>query len=525
VQSARRLRVQALLYAFAFLVSEVPALLIFPDARAAYVASPVRWVPSAVSVATALLVCAATFSRRIPAGAVMTLGLAFEVVGSFGIATAQYLDGSQYATMPPWAGLSWVAVWVLGFAAIVPSPPNRVLVASLASVSSVPLTVGLVIAADPVLRIAPLPFFVVLVLPYLIVVVIAYVSARVIYGLGKEVARARELGSYRLEERLGQGGMGEVWRASHRLLARPAAVKLMRPDVSTARDPVKRAELSARFEREAQATASLRSPHTVELYDFGVTEEGVFYYVMELLDGFDCGTLVDRFGPVPVERAVHLLSQVCHSLGEAHAAGLTHRDIKPANVFVCRRGRDADVVKVLDFGLVKARHEDGATALDLTRDHAVRGTPAFMAPEQILGDRVLDGRADLYAMGCVGYWLVTGQRVFTGASTMDTLVQHAHAMPVPPSARTENRIPAAFDRLILDCLAKNPDDRPGSADVVSARLAAIDDGSAWTPERARAWWQANHPPTDPSAGDSAAVRARRQASRDDRPWRRKLTMS
>jgi serine/threonine-protein kinase len=490
-QAARRLRVQLLLYSFAFFVSNPLTAVLFPADRAQFLASPLRWAPSTISIVAALLIVAITLSRRVPVAAVLALGLVFEVIGSFGIAAAQYLDASRWVHSPPWGGLSWVAVWVLGFAVIVPNPPRHALAASLASVSAVPLTVGFVMAVDPAgPNLRPLPFFFHLVLPYLVIVVIAYVAARVVYQIGTEVTRARELGSYRLVERLGQGGMGEVWRAKHRLLARPAAIKLMRPDVLGGRG--RSDEVKARFEREAQATASLRSPHTVALYDFGVADDGRFYYVMELLDGFDCDTLVERFGPVPAARAVHLLLQVCHSLAEAHANGLTHRDVKPANVLVCRYGRDEDFVKVLDFGLVKSHTDAGVTAVDVSRDHAVRGTPAFMAPEQILGHAV-DGRTDIYAVGCLAYWLVTGQRVFTGTSGMDMLLKHAHAVPEPPSRRTENVVPAPLDRLVLDCLAKDPSERPASADVVRARLDDIGAADPWSPDRIHTWWQLHHP--------------------------------
>jgi serine/threonine-protein kinase len=329
-----------------------------------------------------------------------------------------------------------------------------------------------------------------LVLPYLLVVLIAYVGARIVYHLGTEVTRARELGSYELVERLEQGGMGEVWRARHRLLARPAAIKMMRHEPEGGSTVERWDELKARFEREAQATASLRSPHTVELYDFGVADDGAFYYVMELLDGFTLGALVERFGPVPAERAVHLLRQTCHSLGEAHAAGLVHRDVKPANVFVCRQGRDVDFVKVLDFGLVKELAP--VRDIQMTAQHLAGGTPAFMSPEQVLGDRPVDGRSDIYALGCVAYWLVTGELVFAGKTAIETMMQHVHETPPAPSQRTELEIPEALDAAILACLAKNPDDRPASADALASTLASIET-PAWTPEDAKRWWDAHHP--------------------------------
>ena len=338
-------------------------------------------------------------------------------------------------------------------------------------------------------EIPPSLFLFRIVLPYLLVVAIAYVGARVIYNLGAELHRARELGSYRLVEQVGQGGMGEVWRASHRMLARPAAIKLIRPEMLGG-SPAERQSLHARFEREAQATAAMRSPHTIEVYDFGVADDGTFFYVMELLDGFDLGTLVERFGPIPQERAVHLLRQVCHSLAEAHAAGLIHRDIKPANVYVCRYGREMDFVKVLDFGLVKSQRGTERGDVTLTRAQGtIGGTPAFMSPEQALGDRPIDGRSDIYAVGCLAYWLVTGQLVFTGRTAMETMLQHTQATPVPASQRTELQIPASLDRLILDCLEKNPENRPATADAVTARLTAVELAGSWTSEDAWHWWE------------------------------------
>ena len=205
--------------------------------------------------------------------------------------------------------------------------------------------------------------------------------------MGREVVRARELGSYRLEERLGQGGMGEVWRARHRMLARPAAIKLIRRD-ALASDPASAEVAATRFEREAQVIASLQSPHTVELYDFGRTEDGALYYVMELLDGVDLDAFVRRFGPLPAERVVYLLCQACSSLAELHRRGLVHRDIKPANIYLCRRGIEHDVVKVLDFGLVKQlAPAELAKSRALTRTDAVAGTPDYMAPEMAMGNR------------------------------------------------------------------------------------------------------------------------------------------
>lgn len=492
-QSAWRLRIVALLYAFVFLVSDPVTAFFSPGEWDIFVSGVLQWGPSAVSIATALLVATATWSKRLDVGTVLSLGLIFQVVGSFGIAAAQYLEVNGYETAPPW-GLSWVAVWILSFTVIVPSPPRWALLAALASASAVPLVVGVVILTYGThVPITAQSFFIHIALPYLLVVLIAYVGARVVYGLGTQLKRARELGSYRLIDRIGHGGMGDVWLAQHRLLVRPAAIKLMRPESFRDFGVGRGSELAARFEREAQATSSLRSPHTIELYDFGVADDGTFYYVMELLDGCDLQELVERFGPVPPERAIHLLKQVCHSLAEAHGQGLIHRDIKPANVHVCRYGRDVDFVKVLDFGLVKPQPDRASTQLDITEAHAARGTPAFMAPEQVVGNRPVDGRSDLYAVGCLGYWLVTGQLVFAGRTVMETMVQHLQAKPEPPSRRTELDIPESFDALILACLEKDPDDRPPTADAVAARLNPIETRSTWSPERAQQWWDQHHP--------------------------------
>jgi serine/threonine-protein kinase len=246
--------------------------------------------------------------------------------------------------------------------------------------------------------------------------------------------------------------------------------------------------VARRFEREAQVIARLRSPHTVELFDFGRAEDGAFYYAMELLDGLDADSLIRRFGPIPPERAIYLLRQVCHSLSEAQSCGLVHRDIKPANIFLCRYGEEYDFVKVLDFGIVGSARDAADSSLVHTRENAVRGTPAFIAPEQAMGTAI-DGRADIYATGCLAYWFLTGQLVFTGETPMALLMHHAKTPPAPPSTRIDRRIPRAMDDLVLSCLAKEPANRPQSARELSLRLAELDGASAWTQDRAKSWWE------------------------------------
>jgi serine/threonine-protein kinase len=334
---------------------------------------------------------------------------------------------------------------------------------------------------------------------------LATVISRVLYGLRRQVAEVSELGQYLLEERIGGGGMGEVWRARHRLLIRPAAIKVIRPEaLGVAGDPEL---LLRRFEREARATAALKSPHTVQLYDFGAAEDGRLYYVMELLDGIDLDTLVRQYGPLPAERVVHILRQVCSSLQDAHGNGLVHRDIKPANVVISRAGTTFDFVKVLDFGLVKldtARRAEDEVVASLSRDGTAGGTPAFMAPEVILGAAQTDHRVDLYALGCVAYWLLTGKLVFEGVGVVEVMFNHAHTVPPRPSTRVELPIPAPLEDLVMDCLEKDPAKRPASAEAVSLQLDAVPLPPAWTVERAERWWAMHRPPS-PDARPVAAV--------------------
>jgi serine/threonine-protein kinase len=296
------------------------------------------------------------------------------------------------------------------------------------------------------------------------------------------------MGAYRLEERLGQGGMGEIWRARHHMLARPAAVKLVRLDAF--RDEAARRAALGRFEREAQMTARLSSPHTVRLYDFGVTESGVLYYAMELLDGLDLESLVKLEGPVRPERTVHFLIQACRSLAEAHALGLVHRDIKPANLFVCRQGEEYDVLKVLDFGLVRP----GVSRMDttLTGEATILGTPAFMAPEAATGDAV-GAPADLYALGCVGYWLLTGHHVFEGRTPVEVLLRHVKDAPASIRSRTTLEIPPALEAVLLACLEKDPLGRPRSAEALGDLLAGVPLTGSWTRAQAREAWNEIRP--------------------------------
>ena len=387
---------------------------------------------------------------------------------------------------------SWTAIVILASAMIMPTTPRRTLVGSLVAASMGPIAMGIgYLLGRPVLSPGAA---LVLYLPNFVWAVIATLPSAMFQRMGRQIREARELGSYELVEQLGAGGMGTVWRARHRLLARDAAIKLVKHEALGDTETAAQSQLR-RFEREAQATALLQSQHSIRLFDFGVTEDGSFYYVMELLDGRDLESLVKEFGPLPPERAMYLLGQICHSLAEAHARGMVHRDIKPANIFVCRMGLEFDFVKVLDFGLVQTRRADPSTAVTETLATAQQliGTPAYMAPEVILGRDDVDRRADVYAIGCVAFYLLTGTRVFQDGNQMQVLVDHVHAEPVPPSNRLGRPLPKEVDRLVMDCLRKHPEDRPKDAGELLQRITSCHLAGQWSAAHARTWWQARLP--------------------------------
>src|SRR6478672_10800500 len=347
----------------------------------------------------------------------LDLGLVFEVTLALCMSLTFHSVPIR-GDMPP-RGWTAVAVWILAYPLIVPATRGKTILATLAAAAMDPLGFLVTVAAGNPMP--PAGIVARMFLPTFLSACAALIVSRLVSKMTVEAGKGHDMGSYHLEELLGRGGMGEVWKASHRLLARSAAIKLIRPD-SFGGDG---RELVKRFEREAKATAALRSPHTVNLYDFGTTEDGTFYYVMEMLEGYDLETLVTQFGPLPPERAIHVLVQACHSLAEAHQGGLIHRDVKPANIYVCRYGLDWDFVKLLDFGLVKNAQVPMERGRPLTVAGVIAGTPGYMAPEMGLGSPDVDWRADIYALGCVGYWLLTGKPVFDLASSpMQVLMDH-----------------------------------------------------------------------------------------------------
>lgn len=321
------------------------------------------------------------------------------------------------------------------------------------------------------------PFLVSVALFSALAVALAAAGSQVIYGLRRSISRALQLGQYTLEGKIGEGGMGVVHKARHAMLRRPTAIKLLLPSRHDA-------GALARFEREVQLMSQLTHPNTVAVYDYGRSPDGIFYYVMEYLDGIDLQRLVRRHGPQPAARVIHVLEQLCGALDEAHGLGLIHRDVKPANVILCRRGGSSDVAKLVDFGLV---HEVARGAGPSAR--GIVGTPAFISPEAVTDPDRVGPASDLYALGATAYFLLTGTNVFEGKTPLEVCTQHATARPVAPSRRTTEQVPQALEALVLALLAKDPANRPANARAVAAALRAMPERVEWNEGEAQAWWR------------------------------------
>jgi len=402
--------------------------------------------------------------------------------------------------------ISWIGVVVLLFAAVLPVDPRQMLVAALVSVSMNPVTM-MITHVHGMSTMDALKSGILMHYPDFLLAGTAWAVSRVVTRLGRQVSKAREMGSYQLGELIKRGGMGEIYKATHRMLARPAAIKLIRAEMLGAEDGESADLAIKRFHREAEAAANLRSPHTVELFDFGITEDQTLYFVMELLEGVDLETLVRESGPLPARRVVHILRQACESLAEAHERGLVHRDIKPANIHLGKAGVRYDFVKVLDFGLVKSVHQPPSEDSLATAVGRTPGTPAYMAPEMSLGENV-DARSDIYALGCVGYFLLSGHLVFDGTSAFQIVAKHLRNDPVPPSMRARVDIPREVEAAILKCLAKKPEDRFGSVIEFSKALESTR-LRPWTDEEALASWRTRQAgvvvPPSPAASDRAEL--------------------
>jgi serine/threonine-protein kinase len=410
--------------------------------------------------------------RRLETGALVGGCLLFALM-ALGLAQAHWRVGED-PSMALYAGLLASVNTVAARAIIVPSTPARTLASGAAAMAPlVPVAGAIASGAAAVVNVATW---------CAVSLAIATVGSRVIFGLRREAARVRRLGQYTLEARIGGGGMGVVYRASHAMLRRPTAIKLLPPD--RAGDAA-----LARFEREVQMTAQLSHPNTVAIYDYGRTPDGVFYYAMEYLDGINLEELVARDGPQPPGRVVGILVQVCGSLAEAHERGLVHRDIKPANIILTERGGEPDVAKVVDFGLVKPMASD-APGMTAPASQVLTGTPLYMSPDALLRPDTADPRSDLYAVGAVGYFLLTGMPVFAGSTVAEVIGHHLHTEPVPPSQRAGRPFPPDLDDLVLQCLRKRPEERPSSARVLRDALRRCRHVEPWTADEAAGWWRA-----------------------------------
>lgn len=308
-------------------------------------------------------------------------------------------------------------------------------------------------------------------------------GTHVINTLREEAFEAKQLGQYRLVSLIGSGGMGDVYLAEHQLMKRPVAIKLIRPSKAADKQAL------ARFEREVRATAKLSHWNTIEIFDYGRTDDGTFYYVMEYLPGMSLGDLVEKHGPLPPARAIHLLTQTCDALSEAHGRGLIHRDLKPGNIYSAQRGGYYDVAKLLDFGLAKPLSDD-TQPVHLTQEGSITGSPLYMAPEQALGDSEPDERSDIYSLGAVAYYMLTAHPPFEGERAIKIILSHAHDAVVPPTQLRAD-LPADLERVILRCLAKNPAERYESAAALREALAECSHQGGWTSQDAAQWWKAN----------------------------------
>lgn len=405
------------------------------------------------------------------AGVLLALGTVAGVVAY--ITSDRQLNGYLTITM-----YSFI---VVGRALFLPSTRRRTFYVSTLGVLPVLGAYAVIASLETnVLTVHPAGFITGAALIALVAVLMASLGSGVIYGLRAEVDEALQLGQYTLGEKLGEGGMGVVYKASHRMLRRPTAIKLLRGETTS--------QITLqRFEREVQLTSQLSHPNTIAIFDYGRSPDGTFYYVMEYLSGIDLDKLVRLHGPLPAARVVHLLKQVCGALNEAHNRDLIHRDIKPANIILCVRGDIPDVVKVVDFGLVKKLDQSGG----VTAHTVVAGTPGYLSPEAITSPDDVRPTSDLYALGAVAYFLLTGEPVFEGNSAVAVCGHHVVTPPARPSARCDNEMSAEFEQLVLQCLAKKPDERPASAYQLAEDLSNLPESGKWTTLQAESWWAEN----------------------------------
>jgi eukaryotic-like serine/threonine-protein kinase len=410
----------------------------------------------------------------------------------FGFPTALFLVSQYFVTLrtcDTWgvfifSGVPWLLL-IFTYAMFIPStPPRAAVVIGAIAAAPILLVLGMSLAHPKVAAALTADALSGLLIVLLVAVVGGIIGVHKITVLRREALQAMRLGHYRLKEPIGSGGMGVVYLAEHEMLKRPCVIKLIR------RDKVGDEKILARFQREVQATARLSHWNTVEILDYGRTEDGTLYYVMEYLPGMSLAEMVERYGPLPPERGIYLLLQVCDALREAHNSGLVHRDIKPANIFISQRGGVDDVVKILDFGLVKPIADD--QPVHLTVDGMLAGTPLFMSPEQATGDTSGDPRSDIYSLGASTYFVLTGQPPFRGDNVLKLVIAHSNETPVPPS-RHNSKIPGDLEQIVLKCLAKDRSERFQTVSQLQSALAQCETAGRWSREKAAEWWQSRAP--------------------------------
>jgi len=452
---------------------------------------PAYWA-IALALAVSIVMGGVAWRGLLPPRKVIRMGLGYEILLCTFLDLAQNLAGYPENAMI--VGLPGTCAVILIAPLLVPAPWKLRLGTTIACALAFPAT--LVAAQVFGTPLPPADVEILLMGSVAVCAVLALIAARIVGHLSQEVTIARkavkEMGSYHMIEEIGRGGMGEVWRAEHRMLARPAAIKVIRPDNLKESSADRRRVSLMRFEREARATAALTSPHTVQIFDFGLTSDGAFYYVMELLDGVDLMNVVKKHGAIPYERAVHILRQVCESLAEAHASGLVHRDLKPNNIMTCKIGGRHDFAKVLDFGLVQqSEWSDDDASGRLTVDGAMLGTPAFMPPEMAMGRTEVDARADIYALGCLAYWLIAGRPPFMGETAMATILMHVQEAPPRLSEMVD--VPRELDAIVMSCMQKDPAQRPEHAGALLELLEDVELRRPWTEALAGTWWKEFRP--------------------------------
>lgn len=486
-QAARRIGTMAILTAATAMVTPVLQQVLQPEMAAAQQTLLFR-LSGLLVVFAGIGLAALQRTELVTPQDLLDLGLVFEIIGSCALAL---MENAMRWPNSPIRGSTGVAARIAICAVVIPNRPWKSVAAAIASALAVPCAH---LVAAQIQGYPAMPWNRLLSYPLGALVAAGwtpFISIR-IHRLQENLVRTQDLGSYHLERLLGRGGMGEVWLARHRSLRREAAVKLVAPGLLEHAGASERRHLRKHFESEARAIASLRSPHTVAIYDYGLAENGSLYYAMEYLAGLDAEALVNQYGPQPPGRIISLLRQVCESLEEAHEAGLVHRDIKPRNVFICRLGKRTDFVKVLDFGL--AHQLPGATRTVLTTTTATGGTPAYMAPEQVRGEDC-DSRTDIYAIGCLAYFLLTGTVVFRRPTAMAMAMAHLSEPPDHPSKRSELPIPQSLEQVVMACLQKRRQQRPQSVAELRSMLDACTEIIPWTEPDANRWWALHHPET------------------------------